>query len=109
MRSIEDILDFAIENETTSVEFYQKWAGAATIPATRKLLECLGRDEKFHREKLKQVAKQEAGPPWSCREEALGDGRYRVTFVTAPVCVRQTPLEGTCDEIATELERRLAR
>jgi len=61
------------------------------------------------RERLKQAAKKEAGPPWSCREEALGEGRFRVTFIAAPVCVRQTPLEGTCDEIAADFEGRLTR
>jgi hypothetical protein len=61
------------------------------------------------RERLKEAVKQQAGPPWSCREEALGEGRFRVAFIAAPVCVRQTPLEGTCDEIAADLERRLTR
>jgi hypothetical protein len=58
-------------------------------------------------ERLKAEAKKEQGPPWSCRVEALAGGRYRVTFVAAPVCVRQAPLEGTTDEIAAEFKRRL--
>jgi hypothetical protein len=61
------------------------------------------------RERLKVAASKQVGPPWSCREEPLGEGRYRVSFVTAPVCVRQAPLEGTCEEIIAEFERRLAR
>jgi hypothetical protein len=61
------------------------------------------------RERLKQAAKDEIGPPWSCREEILDSGGFKVTFIAAPVSVRATPLEGSADEIIAEFKRRLKR
>ena len=54
-QSVEEVLKLAIRTEAESADFYAAWAAAATVPSTRKLLESLSLDEKFHLERVRKI------------------------------------------------------
>ena len=52
LKSVDEILDFAIQNEEEAAEFYRNWASKADNPGMRKSLEGFAREEEGHKKAL---------------------------------------------------------
>ena len=53
--SVDDVLDFAIENEQKAVDFYTEMAGKAQSPHVKKMFEDNAKEEAGHKGKLEAV------------------------------------------------------
>lgn len=54
-RTVDEILDFAIEKEEEAYRFYTDWAGRLEDPAMKEVFEEFARQELGHKEKLLKV------------------------------------------------------
>ena len=52
---VNDILDYAIENEQSAVDFYRELASKAAKPEIRKLFENYAKEEEVHKAKIEAV------------------------------------------------------
>jgi rubrerythrin len=54
-KSVDEILDFAIDGEVTSVQFYMDLAKRAQAPDMKKVFEDFAREEMGHKAKLQEI------------------------------------------------------
>lgn len=54
-KSVDEILDFAIDGEVTSVQFYMDLARQAQTPDMKKVFEDFAREEMGHKAKLQEI------------------------------------------------------
>lgn len=54
-KSVDEILDFAIDGEVTSVQFYMDLAKRAQTPDMKKVFEDFAREEMGHKAKLEEI------------------------------------------------------
>ena len=75
--SVDEVLDFAIENEIEANRFYSEMAAKAKIPAMKEVFESFARDEAGHRAKLEALKSEgglaEATEPEQVQELGLAD------------------------------------
>jgi rubrerythrin len=76
--SIEDVLDFAIDSEEESVQFYTRLAERAKKPWMRTVFEGFAREEQGHKAKLTSIRKGGVGLPAPAKVQDLKIGDYLV-------------------------------
>ncbi len=54
-KSVDEALDFAIQNEQEAVAFYRELAGMVESPRTKEIFEGFAREEQGHKAKLERV------------------------------------------------------
>jgi rubrerythrin len=83
IESVEEILDFAIEREVESQDFYMKLAERMENPAMQKVFESFAKEELGH--KLKLEAVKQGGVLFGQKEvRSLGIADYVVDIETRP-------------------------
>ena len=80
----EDILDFAIENEQSAVDFYRELAGKATKPWVRELFEEYAKEEEVHKANIEAVKAGQKLKPVSAKVLDLKLGDYLVAVEPTP-------------------------
>jgi rubrerythrin len=74
INSVDDALDFAIEQEVLAHHIYTEWAAKVKEESSRQTLQSLARDELFHKEKLMKVRAQKI--------QMEGTIKHRTRFTT---------------------------
>lgn len=76
--SIEDVLDFAINSEEESVQFYTRLAERAKKPGMRAVFEGFAREEEGHKAKLTSIREGLTDLPAAAKVQDLKIGDYLV-------------------------------
>lgn len=82
--AVDDILDFAIENEQGAVDFYRELAAKATKPWVRDLFEEYAKEEEVHKANLEAVKAGQKLKPVSTEVLDLKLGDYLVAVQPSP-------------------------
>ncbi len=77
-KEIDDILDFAIENEQGAVDFYRELASKSNKPEVRDLFEEYAKEEEVHKANLEAVKAGQTLKPISTKVLDLKLGDYLV-------------------------------
>ena len=83
-RSIDTVLDYAIDNEASSAQFYRDLAHRAATPELRDVLEGYAREELSHKQILEQLKRQKQIKIKAVRGLSLEMKAYAVEGVAAP-------------------------
>ena len=83
-KEADDVLDFAIENEQSAIDFYTELAEQASKPWMRRIFEDFAKEEMGHRSRLESVkaGKKFAGSERKVLDLKIGD--YLVDIVPTP-------------------------
>jgi rubrerythrin len=76
--TIEDVLDFAIDSEEESVQFYTRLAGRTDKPWMRAVFEGFAREEQGHKAKLTSIKQGRSDLPAPAKVQDLKIGDYLV-------------------------------
>jgi len=77
-KAVDDILDFAIENEQSAVDFYRELAEKSTTSGVRELFEEYAKEEEVHKANLEAVKAGQRLKPVSTQILDLKLGDYLV-------------------------------
>ena len=77
-KEVDDILDFAIENEQGAVDFYRELANKSNKPEVRELFEEYAKEEEVHKANLEAVKAGQTLKPVSTKILDLKLGDYLV-------------------------------
>ena len=77
-KAVDDILDFAIENEQNAVDFYRELAQKSSTPEVRKLFEEYAKEEEVHKANIEAVKAGQTLKPVSTKVLDLKLGDYLV-------------------------------
>ncbi|MBN1553061.1 ferritin family protein [bacterium] len=83
-KSVDDILDYAIQREIEAYEFYTELAGKLDNPAMRKLFEGFAGEEKGHKAKLESIKADKSLVPAQKEVLSLNMADYMVDVEVTP-------------------------
>ncbi|MEE8185432.1 MAG: ferritin family protein [Thermodesulfobacteriota bacterium] len=82
--SVDEILDFAIEREEESIQFYTKLAGQMERPSMRQVFEDFSREENSHKKKLLAIKDRKLLAPSVQKVADLKVSDYMVDVKPSP-------------------------
>ena len=83
-KAVDDILDFAIENEQNAVDFYRELAKKSSTPEVGKLFEEYAKEEMVHKANIEAVKAGQTLNPVSTKVLDLKLGDYLVAVEPTP-------------------------